>query len=406
MRALAQALGCSPATVNLAYRILRERGLIVTEGRRGTRVAPRPPVVGIETVAPAPPPGVRDLSAGLPDPVLLAPVAETLGSVDFAGVLQMTEVDRSDPALLDLAAAAFAADGIPSAHIAVTSGAFDAIERVLGAHLRPGDRVVVEDPTYAAFRDLLTALGLIAVPVPVDDEGPVAAAFAAALADRASATLLMPRAQNPTGAARSSQRARELSAVLARHPHVLVIEDDHAGPVAGADLHPVAGTERWAVVRSTSKTLHPDLRVALLAGDPLTVARVEGRQAIGPRWVSPILQATVVALLRDPRLPEVTARAREVYARRRTALLDALAGHGIAAHGASGLNVWVPVREEAGTVAALRGAGYAVSAGERFRLASAPGIRVTSAVLPEDEAGTVADAIAQTQRSAGSRRRY
>ena len=71
VRALANALGTSPATVNAAYRILRQRGLIVAEGRRGTRVAPRPPLRSSEPprqpdYAEQPPSGLRDLAIGLP----------------------------------------------------------------------------------------------------------------------------------------------------------------------------------------------------------------------------------------------------------------------------------------------------------------------------------------------------
>lgn len=402
MRALAVTLGCSPATVSLAFRILRERGLIVTDGRRGTRVAPRPPLLGSEAAGPrAPlPAGMRDLSLGLPDPALLPSVADALARADLTGALRVAEIDRDDPALLARFGAALRADGIAADHLVVTSGAFDAIERVLGAHLRPGDRVLVEDPSYAAFRDLLTALGLLAVPVAIDDEGPLPDAFAAALERGVAAALLIPRAQNPTGAARGAQRACDLSAVLAQHPGVLMIEDDHAGAVAGAPMHPITAGERWAVVRSTSKMLHPDLRVAVVAGDAVTVGRVAGRQALGPRWVSAVLQATVLALLSDPVAEAAVINARDTYARRRQALLGALAEHGIAAHGRSGLNVWVPVREETATVAALAAAGYAAAAGERFRLRCAPGVRITVAALPEPEARAVARAIAAAERPA------
>jgi DNA-binding transcriptional MocR family regulator len=87
-------------------------------------------------------------------------------------------------------------------------------------------------------------------------------------------------------------------------------------------------------------------------------------------------------------------RAAKKYTARRAALIDALARHGIAAHGRSGLNVWIPVSEEGATVQNLMAAGWAVSPGERFRLESAPGVRVTVAALKREDAIGLAAAIA------------
>ncbi|MEU5426970.1 hypothetical protein AB0H73_15385 [Streptomyces olivoreticuli] len=63
---------------------------------------------------------------------------------------------------------------------------------------------------------------------------------------------------------------------------------------------------------------------------------------------------------------------------------------GIAAHGASGPNVWVPVRDEAAVVNGLRSSGWWVAAGARFRLASAAGVRITVAELLPSEAERLA----------------
>jgi DNA-binding transcriptional MocR family regulator len=383
VRALATHLRVSPATVAAAYRLLGQRGVVVADGRRGTRVRPASPIASPRAVPL--PANVVDLSDGNPDPDLLP----RLPALDPEQRLYGDELN--DPHLIELAREQFRADRIDATHVSVVGGAMDGIERVLREHLRAGDRVAVEDPCFTGILDLLNALSLVAVPVPVDDEGLLPAELRRAIRS-AQAVIVTPRAQNPTGAALSPRRARELRALLAARPELLLIEDDHAGAVAGAPYLSLIdkARERWAVVRSVSKSLGPDLRVALLAADAHTHARVEGRQTLGARWVSHILQRLVIALWRD-RAP---ARAGRVYADRRNALLRELATRGIRAHGASGLNVWIPVAEESATVQALLHAGWAVKAGERYRIASPPAIRVTTAALPPTQAARFAEELA------------
>ena len=410
VRALAGHLGTSPGTINSAYRILRERGLAIGEGRRGTRVAPRPAVraPGHWPRPLQPPPGVRDLAIGLPDPDLLPDVGEALSRIDVESKLRLGWLEDTNSELLERAAAAYERDGLPGDSIAVLGGAFDGVERVLQAHLRPGDRVIVEDPTYISIRDLLVALGLVVSPVPVDDFGLLPDVFAERLRQGAEAVVIVPRAQNPVGSAMDAEREAVLRHLLEPHPDLLVVEDDHAGLISGAPFSTLVtpAARRWAVIRSSSKVLHPDLRVAVMAGDRTTVARVEGRQALGTRWVSHLLQATAVELLADPSFEETTRRAREAYTARREALIDALAERGVPAHGRSGVNVWVPVREEAPVMAALLDAGWQVMAGERFRIQTPPGIRITISTLAEEEADAVADVISAVEHAGRPRRVY
>jgi DNA-binding transcriptional MocR family regulator len=350
-------------------------------------VTHRPPLP-IRPLAAAPP-HLRDLSLGNPDPALL-PALPRIGQ-RRAG-LYGEPANR--PALLDLAARQLAADGV-SGDLTVVGGALDGVERLLEAHLRPGDRVAVEDPGYVAVFDLIAALGLIAEPVAADDFGIVPDDLERALRTRVAACIVTPRAQNPTGAALDARRARELRPILERWPDVLLIEDDHAGPIAGVPAVSLcAGRARWAHVRSVSKSLGPDLRLAVLVGDPTTIARVEGRQSVGTGWVSHLLQDLVTALWRDAATEALLHRAAAAYAERRRALITALAAHDIRAHGRSGLNVWIPVREEAAVVTALAHRGWAVRAGERYRLRSQPAIRVTVATLTAHETDRLAAAIA------------
>jgi DNA-binding transcriptional MocR family regulator len=236
----------------------------------------------------------------------------------------------------------------------------------------------------------------------VDDRGVIVVDLARVLKAGVQAIVITPRAQNPTGATLDADRAGELHELIKQYPEVLIIEDDHAGPIAGARAFTVSRNEQphWAVVRSVSKSLGPDLRLAVVAGDALTISRITGRQRLGTGWVSHILQQLVTDLLEDATTQKLIRRAARKYAARRAALIDALAHHGIDAHGRSGLNVWIPVREESATLQAMMAAGWAVSAGERFRIESAPGIRVTTAALRSELAPDLATALARTLGSA------
>jgi DNA-binding transcriptional MocR family regulator len=396
VRALAAKLDVSPTTVAAAYNALRVRGLVHGSGRRGTVVNRRPPLLTRATLQ-APPAGLRNLAEGGPDPLMLPRLKPYLGRLE--GIQGKYGDAENRDALIKLAARQFKSDGIAADSIAVVSGALDGIERVLQAHLRPGDIVAVEDPSYTGVLDLVAALALVAQPVGIDDSGPIAADLKRALKLGAKAFIVTPRAQNPSGAALDRKRAAELKHVLAGFPDVVLIEDDHAGPVSGAPAITLSGGRAlWATVRSVSKSLGPDLRVSVMAGDALTVARVQGRQSLGPRWVSHILQDLVAMMWADSATPTLLQKAADTYANRRRALIEALARHGIEARGRSGLNVWIPVAEEAGVVNAMAAKGWAIRAGECYRIKSAPGIRVTVSTLTVEDARRLASDLAEALR--------
>ena len=453
VRALASSLGVSPTTVAAALSELRRRGVVVSRPRSGTRISERPP---LRASAPATVVhGTRDLALGNPDPSLLpdltaafqaeleetrrgatapggavaaggetAPDRATAPGDEFAfGAAAAGDETASggaatpgsatapggtaapraswqrlygespiDPGLATVARAALEADGIAAERLVVVNGALDGIERALAAHLVPGDQVAVEDPGWPGVLDLARALGLRLAPVAVDERGMLPDALEAALRGGARAALVTPRGHNPLGAAFDAERAAALRELLA---DVLVIEDDHLGPVAGVPWHSVAGRSgRWATVRSVSKWLGPDLRCAVLAGDALTLARVEGRMSLGPGWVSSILQRLTARLWADPEVEALVEQASAVYASRRAAMVDALAAHGLRAFAPSGLNVWIPVPDEDTAVRALLAAGVSVAAGAPFRLEAPPAIRITVAALRHDEAPALATALA------------
>ncbi len=396
VRRIAGELEISPTTVTAALARLRARGLIVSRERSRSHVSWRPPLRGPWPLLGVPE-GARDLATGNPDPQLLPNLTPFLR--ELAPAMRLYAEEPALPELLRLAATEFRKAGIPGEHVAIVSGALDGIERALAAQLRAGDLVAIEDPGYPGVIDLCRALGLGLAPVELDERGMLPDSLAQALAAGAAAVVLTPRGQNPTGAALDHERAEQLRTVLAQQPDVMVLEDDHLGPVVDAPRITIT-TERarWAAARSVSKSLGPDIRLALLAGDQQTIERVEGRQLLGPQWVSHILQRLVVALWSDEAVQGRLMQARGVYRERRRELVTQLAEQGIEVSAPTGLNVWVPVPDEAAAVRELLGHGWAVSAGAPFRLQAPPAIRITTSTLQPDESRRLAADVAAAIR--------
>ncbi|MBK3570115.1 aminotransferase class I/II-fold pyridoxal phosphate-dependent enzyme [Streptomyces sp. MBT62] len=383
VRRLADELGVSPGTVATAYKELRQRGIVVTRGRGGTVVAQAPSVASRRP--PRVPEGLRDLAGGHPDPLFLPAL------VPPSRLSPGVRSHRSTPRLARLEEAVrdwLGRDGVPVEQVTFAHGALDLIGRLLSVELRPGDAVAMEDPGYHHLLDLVTALRLRSVPVAVDDEGLRPDALRVALRAGVRAVVCSPRAQNPYGGGFSAARRDALVEVLREGPEVLVVENDHASAVAGAPLWSLAsgGLARWVHVRTVSKFLGTDLRWAAAACDRTTLARHDGRLLLTSGWVSHLLQETVHGLMTDDATRALVTRAQEAYELRRETLRRELAGRGIMSRGASGLNLWVPVRDESAVVNGLRSYGWWVAAGARFRLASEPGVRISVAELEPADA--------------------
>lgn len=402
VRELAKALDLSPGTVASAYRLLQQRGLIVTEGRRGTWVSMRrqQPL----WLDPEVPDGVVDLYNAEPDLALLPDLSRFVDASIFE--LRPYAEAGDEPELIDAARAAFRANGVVSDHVMISAGAIAIVKSALGAHLRPGDGVAVEDPAYCGHLDLLAMQSLKPIGVAIDEEGLQPAALEAALARGARAVICSPRFQSPMGSVLTGERAKALRAILARYPDVLIIEDDYAYLIAIAPYHGLVTPDarRWVVAYSLNKSIAPDLRLGFAAGDRETIDRMRLQQSLAEGWNSAFLQRIALRALADEATRRSFRHAAETYAARRMAARRALEQRGIKSFGDSGLNIWIPVPEETMTVQQLRAKGWAVRAGERFRLEADPAIRVTTSRLMPDDAGRFADDLAVVLQGAATPR--
>ena len=393
MRTLAERLGVNRNTVMAAYHQLAQAGLVVSRGRSGTVIADRSraPEEGF-----APASVLRDVGTGNPDPALIPDPSAALHRVAGHPVLYGEPV--IDPRFRRWAKR-WMSDAVPASRpsqLTVTSGAVDAVERLLAQALLRDDAVALENPCFLASIHTVRLGGYRALAVPVDAEGMTPAGLRDARAGGARAVVCTPRAQNPTGASLSATRAAELRAVLADHPYVLVIEDDHFSMLSQQPYHSLIGPDhqRWAIVRSVSKFLGPDMCLAVMASDPETAERLGLRLSPGTTWVSHLLQRLTLALAGDPGVVRQIAHAGRHYAERNEAFAARLRAHGIEASSGDGLNLWVPLPVAARAVAKrLQRRGWRVRKGDEFTLEGETArrhLRLTVHDLDDDEAERLA----------------
>lgn len=405
IRAVASELELSPTTISAAWSLLARSGAIQTDGRRGTRIADiHPGSARYHRALDRQSTFTLDLSTGVPDRELLPDLGPVLGSLTRALTPSSYLDEPVVPELIELLRATWPYD---APDFTVVDGAMDALELATRAVVRFGDRVIVEHPTFPLLLDQLEAAGADVVGVPMDGQGMLPDALQEALGTPSAAVILQPRAQNPTGVSLSSERAERLARVIGA-ADTTVIEDDSAGDVAWT---PEVSLGRWLPertlhVRSFSKSHGPDLRLAAMSGPAGLIHEIVARRQLGQGWTSRLLQRILLALLTDEQSVEHVKRARGEYRRRREAMIDGLAGHGVYVVGADGLNIWVPVADESAATVRLASQGVGVAPGAPFFvLPLQPGhIRVTVGSLagPVDElAGMIARASQAGSRGAG-----
>lgn len=418
VRRLAKDLTVSGGTVTAAYDLLDRRGWTRGEVGRGTFVV-GPPMVGTErgrkdgrggftthrpTLRGASPwrrralaisserlreahPDAIDCSSGKPDAALLpltvlrrawtAAIAET-GSSDlqYAGPDPVDVLARELVPRLD-------ADGVAARASDLVVGSSAQQLMVLGLAVAKARRgaaefaVAVEEPGYQTAFDTFERAGYQLIGVEVDVLGAVPESLAAALAAGASAALFIPRAHNPTGASWSARRRADLADVLAAYPGVVAVEDDQFAGLAvahaGSLLSDRRIDDRVVHIRSFAKAIAPDLRLAVAVAQPRLRALLAEAKSFADGWSSRVAQRALAWALADEELEAVLATARDAYAARRSAVLDAL-GTAWAPFvgdttGIDGVNVWIrlpPGTDAADVIERAAAHGVVFAPGEPF----------------------------------------
>lgn len=352
-RQFAEALVVSRSTVVAAYDTVRASGVAAARHGSGTYVLADPERrrAGADLLARSPgTPIFRRLLSGAAgvDPIISFACATIPGSpaigeaitgfdpVDLASLLAGTGyMPLGLPALRGAIARLLTSDGLPTVdeQVLVTTGAHQAIALCAALLVRPGDVVVVENPTFPGCADAFAAAGARFVALPVDRHGVILDDLEATLARQPVAAIyVMPSFHNPTGAMLSAHRRARLCELAAR-AGVPVIEDNalsHASLGGAKPPPPVAvhpGAERAPVITvgSISKALWGGLRVGWLRAPEPWLGRLARRKVAADLGSAIIDQAITAQLLE--RLPELEAANSALLIQRLGVCTDLLAEH-------------------------------------------------------------------------------
>ena len=209
--------------------------------------------------------------------------------------------------------------------IVVTRGVANGLDLVASALLRPGDAVGVEEPGWPAARSILAARGARVVPCKADDHGLVVDALPGDL----RLVYATPAHQTPLGGRLPVPRRQALLA-WARRTGALVVEDDYDSEFR-YDVAPLPALHLLdpgvvAYLGTTAKTLTPELGIGWLVARPDVLTAVqEVRVALADRTPAAV-QHAAASLIESGDLERHVRRMRHEYARRRSAIIDVLAG--------------------------------------------------------------------------------
>ena len=278
--------------------------------------------------------------------------------------------------------------------------------------------VAVEEPGYPTLLDTLERAGGRLLGITVDRFGAVPASLDSALRDGAQMVLLTPRGHNPTGASWSTERLYELADVLKAHPKAIVVEDDQLAGIAatkpGTLLSIPELENRVLYVRSFSKSIAPDLRMAAAVARPFLREPLSEAKTFSDGWSSRLLQRVLANTLQAEEIHTELGRARDAYRARRQSACDALnriivTGGGDAWMGPDGVNVWIhlpPGVDSKDLQERSAAAGVRITDGEPFFIT--PGhnevVRLNAGSVEAEDAAKAGEIVGQAILDCGWRK--
>jgi DNA-binding transcriptional MocR family regulator len=317
-------------------------------------------------------PGIISFAGGFPDSAMfdvggIQQAVNAALATEAGGALQYGATEGYNPLREQLAAfmASKGAQGVGPSDLIVTTGSQQALDLLGKTLVSPGDKVVVEGPTFLATIQCFRLYGAELVTAPVDGDGVQTDVLERLIVEhRPKFVYLIPTFGNPSGATLSLERRKRVLELAVQH-NTLVVEDDPYGDLYFGEAPPpsllalssqVPGSrERLVHCGSLSKVLSPGLRVGWMVGPADLLAKATMCKQFSDAHTSTFAQATAAQYLQAGRMPATLARVREVYAERAATMGHALReGLGDAiefVQPRGGLFVWARLTGAGGAVA-------------------------------------------------------
>jgi len=285
-------------------------------------------------------PGIISFAGGFPDSAMfdvegLKEASAKALAEEPGGALQYGATEGYEPLRTQLSAF-MKTKGVevdPSGLI-VTTGSQQALDLLGKTLISPGDKVIVEGPTFLATIQCFRLYGAQLISAPVDADGVRTDELEKLIAEhKPKFVYLIPTFGNPSGAMLSLERRRKVLEMAVRH-QTLIVEDDPYGDLYFDQAPPpsilsltreVPGSRALvAHCGSLSKVLSPGLRIGWMIGPAELLAKATMCKQFSDAHTSTFAQATAAQYLKSGRMPATLAHVREVYAERARAMGEAL----------------------------------------------------------------------------------